>query len=152
MLPSNTQRLGIGGHCLFHCSPFNKDHFQQFPPYKYPDCYHQLLRDWVLVGIAYFMARRSIKIIFSNSHPTSIPIPDSRFPIPDSRFPIPLFKKKNPNSWGFSIGITTFVKKVSPRQASSKHRGVVTEDPEVARVSRQFIAANRPPSNEKKDF
>ncbi|WP_293068454.1 MULTISPECIES: hypothetical protein [unclassified Moorena] len=28
----------------------------------------------------------------------------------------------------------------------------VTEDPEVARVSRKFIAANRPPSTDKKDF
>ncbi|WAN69515.1 hypothetical protein BJP36_36085 [Moorena producens JHB] len=28
----------------------------------------------------------------------------------------------------------------------------VTEDPEVARVSRLFIAANRPPTTEKKDF
>ncbi|WP_158517036.1 hypothetical protein [Moorena producens] len=28
----------------------------------------------------------------------------------------------------------------------------VTEDPEVARVSRKFIAANRPPTTDKKDF
>ncbi|NEO38966.1 MAG: hypothetical protein F6J90_22570 [Moorea sp. SIOASIH] len=73
----------------------------------------------------YYQDGCSRKILPSNSHtltPDSrFPIPDSRFPIPDSRFPIPLFKTKNPNSWGFSIGITTFVKKVSPRQASSKN-------------------------------
>ncbi|NEN99514.1 MAG: hypothetical protein F6K50_29735, partial [Moorea sp. SIO3I7] len=30
--------------------------------------------NWVLVGIAYLIARRSIKIMFSNAHPTIMPI------------------------------------------------------------------------------
>ncbi|WP_149031130.1 hypothetical protein [Moorena producens] len=52
----------------------NKDHVQQCPPYEY---LWDLLRlipdyDWVLVGIADLIARRSIKIMFSNAHPTSI--------------------------------------------------------------------------------
>ncbi|NEP37671.1 MAG: hypothetical protein F6K38_41725 [Moorea sp. SIO3B2] len=34
------------------------------------------------------------------THPTPLPIPDSRFPIPDSRFPIPdsLLQKSHINS------------------------------------------------------
>ncbi|NEN99515.1 MAG: hypothetical protein F6K50_29740 [Moorea sp. SIO3I7] len=111
------------------------------------------------MGIAYFIARRSIKIFFSNSHPTSIPtpdsrfpIPDSRFPIPDSRFPIPLFKRKTPIA-----GVSLTESNLSKKSHQGKHRAntqpcQVTEDPEVARVSRKFITANRPPSNEKKDF
>ncbi|NEN95698.1 MAG: hypothetical protein F6K50_09200 [Moorea sp. SIO3I7] len=31
-------------------------------------------------------------------------------------------------------------------------RACQVEDPEVARVSRKFIAANRPPTTDKKDF
>ncbi|NEO19465.1 MAG: hypothetical protein F6K57_08790 [Moorea sp. SIO4A5] len=46
---------------------------------------------------------------------------------------------------------------MSKKSHQGKHRAntqpcQVSEDPEVARVSRKFIAANRPPSNEKKDF
>ncbi|NEQ04180.1 MULTISPECIES: hypothetical protein [unclassified Moorena] len=46
---------------------------------------------------------------------------------------------------------------MSKKSHQGKHRAKtmpcqVTEDPELARVSRKFIAANRPPSNEKKDF
>ncbi|NEO17163.1 MULTISPECIES: hypothetical protein [unclassified Moorena] len=41
------------------------------------------------------------------------------------------------------------------KKSHQKKRSVqcgVTEDPELARVSRQFIAANRPPIADKKDF
>ncbi len=72
---------------------------------------------------------------------------DSRFPIPDSPLPF-LNRKPQLDSWGFSEGIK-FVKKVSKEVGQCG--GVVTEDPELARVSGQFIAANRPPTN-KKDF
>ncbi|NEO35655.1 MAG: hypothetical protein F6J90_04700 [Moorea sp. SIOASIH] len=71
----------------------------------------------------------------------------SRFPIPDSRFPSSN-RKPQLDSWGFFYGIT-FVKKV----LQGKEVGaVVTENPEVARVSGQFIAANRPPTTEENDF
>ncbi|NEO37202.1 MAG: hypothetical protein F6J90_13090 [Moorea sp. SIOASIH] len=80
-----------------------------------------------------------------------LPTPDSRFPIPDSRLPIPLFKTKTPIA-GVSLSESNLSKKSQSGQAPGKHQGVVTEDPEVARVSRQFIAANRPPTTDKKDF
>ncbi|WAN68637.1 hypothetical protein BJP36_40400 [Moorena producens JHB] len=78
-----------------------------------------------------------------------LPIPDCRFPIADSRFPY--LKPKTPIA-GVSLSDSVLSKKSQSGQASGEHRGVVTEDPKVARVSRKFIAANRPPSTDKKDF
>ncbi|NET66220.1 MAG: hypothetical protein F6K63_18250 [Moorea sp. SIO1G6] len=52
--------------------------------------------------------------------------------------------------WGFSYGIT-FVKKVSSKEVVGAS-GVVTEDPELARVSGQLSRANRPPITDKKNF
>ncbi|NEP26475.1 MAG: hypothetical protein F6J94_15535 [Moorea sp. SIO1F2] len=77
--------MGIGGHCLFNCSPFNKDHFQQCPPYNYPDSYHQTVRPWVLVGIAYLIARRSMPDL-SEAMPSLQVSRFSRLPIPDSNW------------------------------------------------------------------
>ncbi|NEQ79767.1 MAG: hypothetical protein F6K26_05735 [Moorea sp. SIO2I5] len=68
-------------------------------------------------------------------------------------------KKKTPTRchWGSRLlaGVSLSESNVSKKSHQGKGRAgacQVTEDPEVARVSRKFIAANRPPSTDKKDF
>ncbi|NEP51979.1 MAG: hypothetical protein F6K65_25560 [Moorea sp. SIO3C2] len=81
----------------------------------------------MLVGIADLIDSRSIKIIFSNAHPTSIPIPDSRFPFPsweglgvgsDSRFPY--LKPKTPIA-GVSLTESNLSKKSQSGQGSGEY-------------------------------
>ncbi|WP_143727453.1 hypothetical protein [Moorena bouillonii] len=81
---------------------------------------------------------------------------ESRFPIPDSPLPSPNTKPQ--------LGATLCSKLLARVSLTESHlskksykgkRSVqcqVTEDQELARVSGQFIAANRPPTTEKKDF
>ncbi|NEQ10837.1 MAG: transposase [Moorea sp. SIO4E2] len=68
-------------------------------------------------------------------------------------------KKKTPTRchWGSRLLAGVYLSEsLSKKSHFGKGRAntacQVTEDPEVARVSRLFIAANRPPTTEKKDF
>ncbi|NEQ81530.1 MAG: hypothetical protein F6K26_15125 [Moorea sp. SIO2I5] len=95
--------------------------------------YHQIVRPWVLVGIAYLIDRRSmpdlskamptLQVSLSTPPDSRFPIPDSRFPIPDSRFPtpdsrFPYLKRKTPIA-GVSLSESQHLSKKSHQ---GKHR------------------------------